>query len=186
LSCFPFINNKGDYLVYIGSINQHKGVIEAISIAEKSKVKLKIGGKLHDEDRLFYEQEFVPRIKNNPWVDFLGEVDEKQRNQLVGKAKALLFPIKWDEPFGIVQIEALAVGTPVIAFNRGSVPEIIVDGQSGFIVENVQQAVSAVGKLSLVSPQFCRTQVEKRFDVCRVANRFANIYRQVIKNCSVK
>ncbi len=181
-ACFPFVGEKKDYIAYVGSINEHKGIIEAIIIAEKSRLKLKIGGKLHEEDRMFYEQEFLPRIKNNPWVDFLGEINERQRNEMVGKAKALLFPIKWDEPFGIVQLEALVVGTPVIAFNRGAVPEIIIDGHNGFIVENIQQAVTATKKLSSISPRLCREQVKSKFNVSHTTNQFEKIYKQTINN----
>lgn len=178
---FPFEEKKEGYLAFVGSIADKKGILEAIEIAKRVKMKLKVAAKIRNEDNVFYEKEVRPLLKS-PNIEYLGEVDNDARNQLLKRAKAMLFPIKWEEPFGMVMIESMVVGTPVIAFNRGSVPEVVEDGRSGFIVENIDQAVNAVGKLGYINPLFCRKHVEEKFNIKETGEKFNSLYSKVLNS----
>ncbi len=181
LDSFPFAETKEDYLAFVGSINDKKGILEAIEIAKQSKMQLKIAAKIKSEDMEFYEKEVRSRIKSLD-TEFLGEVNNDTRNQLLKRAKAMLFPIKWEEPFGMVMIESMAVGTPVIAFNKGSVPEVIDDGVTGFVVENVSQAVKAIEKLDQIAPVSCRKHIEEKFNINETADKFNLLYSKILSS----
>lgn len=177
---FPFSEKKNDYLAFVGSIVDKKGILEAIEIANKTKMKLKIAAKIKKEDTEFFETEVEIKIKKSSNIEYLGELNNEDRNSLLKGAKALLFPIKWEEPFGMVMIESMAVGTPVVAFNRGSVPEVVEDGKTGFIVENVPQAVRAIHKLDKIIPKNCRKLVSEKFDIDQTAKGFKDLYQSVL------
>jgi glycosyltransferase involved in cell wall biosynthesis len=172
-------SGSGGYLVFLGRISPEKGVDRAIEIAGSAGLPLKIAAKVDKADREYYEQEIRPLL-DQPRVEFLGEVDEKDKGELLGGARALLFPIDWPEPFGMVMIEAMACGTPVIAFRRGSVPEVMVEGRSGFICEDTDEAVTAVGRLSEIPRQEVRRVFEERFTVERMARDYVAIYERLL------
>lgn len=170
---------KGDYLLFLGRISPEKRADRAIAIARQAKIPLKIAAKVDVVDKAYFDAEIRPLL-NGTDVEFLGEVNDEQKNELLGNAKALLFPIDWPEPFGLVLIEALACGTPAIAFRRGSVPEIIEDGVTGFIVEDVEQAVVAVKSIDGLDRVECRRIFDQRFSARRMAQDYLHLYEKVL------
>jgi glycosyltransferase involved in cell wall biosynthesis len=177
---FTFRAAPGDYLVYLGRMSPEKRVDRAIEIAGRTGMPLKIAAKIYPDERLYYEERLAPLIKASPFVEYLGEIGHDDRDVLLGHAAALLFPIEWPEPFGLVMIEALACGTPVIAWRRGSVPEVLEDGLTGFIVESIDEAVEAVGRLDRVNRRTCRCVFEQRFDAGRMARDYVRVYERMI------
>jgi glycosyltransferase involved in cell wall biosynthesis len=172
----------GDYLAFLGRISPEKGVDRAIEIARRVGLPLKVAAKVDGADREFYETELVPLLKRSgSLVEFVGEVGGRAKDAFLEHAAALLFPINWPEPFGLVMIEAMACGTPVIAFRRGSVPEVMDDGVSGFVVDDVDGAVRAVGRLRELSRRRCRRVFEERFDARRMTRDYVNIYRRLAR-----
>lgn len=171
----PF--SGGNYLAFLGRISPEKRPDRAIEIARRSGLKLKIAAKIDPADQAYWEQRIHPMVVDNPWVEFIGEIDERQKASFLGDARALLFPIDWPEPFGLVMIEAMACGTPVIAFRQGSVPEVVEDGVSGFIVEDTEQAVSAVRHVDQLNRLLVRRAFERRFTVEAMARAYLEIYR---------
>ena len=165
----------GDYLAFLGRVSPEKRLDRAIEIATRLGVVLRVAAKVDRADREYYVQKIAPLL-HSPYVEFIGEISESEKQEFLGGAKALLFPIDWPEPFGLVLIEAMACGTPVIAYRRGSVPEIITDGQTGFLVENLDQAVAAVKRLPELSRQRCRAVFEQRFTVGRMADEYLALY----------
>ncbi len=170
---------QGGYLAFVGRISPEKGIIEAIEIAKASDTPLKIAAKIDNADKEYYETH-IKHLLDHPLITFYGEINEKQKTEFMGNAKAVLFPIQWEEPFGMVMIEAMACGTPVIAFSRGSVPEVIDDKQSGFIVKSVEEAVAAVYQLPQLSRNRVRKVFEERFAASRMAKDYLNIYNSII------
>ena len=170
---------KPSYLAFLGRIAPEKRVDRAIRIAEHCGIPLKIAAKVDRLDRDYYEEEIKPML-TSPYVEFVGEIGDKDKSQFLSGAIALLVPIDWPEPFGLVMIEAMACGTPVIAFNRGSVPEIIDDGLTGFIVEDEAGAIGAVDRLNELSRERIREQFEQRFTARRMALDYLSIYRSLM------
>jgi glycosyltransferase involved in cell wall biosynthesis len=161
-------------------MSPEKRVDRAIEIARRAGVPLKIAAKVYPEEQHYFADKLAPLLRDAaPLVEFIGEIDDASRNELLGHASALLFPIEWPEPFGLVMIEALACGTPVIAWRRGSVPEVLDDGVSGFVVESIEEAVEAVGKVDRLSRAGCRQVFERRFDAERMAADYVEIYRRL-------
>ncbi len=169
----------GDYLMFLGRISQEKRPDLAIEIAGRAGLPLKIAAKVDKADREYFDQVVRPLL-SQPHVEFLGEVDERDKGKLLGEAYALLFPIDWPEPFGMVMIEAMACGTPVIAFRRGSVPEVMADRRTGFVCDSVDEAVAAVGRLSEIPRQEVRRAFEERFTVERMARDYVAIYERLL------
>jgi glycosyltransferase involved in cell wall biosynthesis len=177
-SSFTFRGERGEYLVYLGRMSPEKRVDRAIEIARRADVPLKIAAKIYPEERDYFNATLAPLLKATaPLVEFIGEIDHKERDELLGHASAMLFPIEWPEPFGLVMIEALACGTPVIAWRRGSVPEVIRDGVTGYVVESIEDAVRAVGEVHRLSRAECRRVFEERFDAKRMAADYVAVYR---------
>ncbi len=172
---YRFHPEPGEYLAFLGRISPEKRVDRAIEIAVRCDMPLKIAAKVDKADEAYY-QEYIKPLLKHPLVTYLGEIGEKDKNEFLGKARALLFPIDWPEPFGLVMVEALACGTPVIAFRNGSVPEVLEDGKTGFIVNRVDEAVAAVRKLDLLSRSHCRRVFETRFTAERMARDYLKIY----------
>ena len=168
------------YLAVLGRIAPEKGVDRAIKIAMRCGIPLKMAAKVDRADQEYYETVIRPLIVDNPLVDFIGEISDREKPEFLSGAIALLLPIDWPEPFGLVMIEAMACGTPVIAYNRGSVPEIIEDGLTGFIVEDETSAVGAVGRLPALSRQTIRKRFETRFTARRMALDYLNAYRDLM------
>ena len=173
---YPFQPEPGEYLVFTGRIAPEKRPDLAIEIARRAGMELRIAAKISSVDRPYFEEKIEPLL-NQPHVHFVGEVNESQKSKLLGGALAMLFPIDWPEPFGLVMIEAMACGTPVIAFPCGSVPEIIDQGQSGFIVKNVDEAVEAVENVKSLNRADSRACFEKRFAAARMAADYLEVYR---------
>lgn len=170
--------DPGNYLAFIGRISPEKRVDRAIEISKRVGMPLRIAAKVDKVDVDYFEREIKPLL-NHPLVEFVGEVGDGQKQELLGGAHALLFPIDWPEPFGLVMIEALACGTPVIAFRNGSVPEIIEDGTTGFVVTSVEQAVDAVRRVDSLHRTECRRSFEKRFTASRMAKNYVAQYTQL-------
>jgi glycosyltransferase involved in cell wall biosynthesis len=170
----------GQYLAFLGRVSPEKGLEEAIEIAKRSGIPLKIAAKIDRADRDFFENRIQPMLDNS-LIEFVGEIREPEKNAFLGRARALLFPINWQEPFGIVIIEALACGVPVIAYPRGSVPEIIEDGISGRLVHDVDSAADAVARISEIDRHLCRRRFEERFTAKRMAQDYLTIYRGLAK-----
>jgi glycosyltransferase involved in cell wall biosynthesis len=182
---YSFYNSTGEYLAFIGRISPEKGLDNAIEISIRAGIPLKIAAKIDKADHEYFEQVIKHKL-NHPLVQNLGEIGEKDKNEFLGKAKALLFPINWPEPFGLAMIEAMACGTPIIAFKNGSVPEVIDEGQSGFIVNTIDEAVDAVKNISRISRSVCRKAFETRFSVTRMANQYLALYEKMVANESNK
>src|SRR5262249_1562605 len=154
----------GDYLAFLGRISPEKRLDRAITIARQAGMKLKVAAKIYPGERDYFQREIEPLLQEaRPFVEFLGEVGGKAKDEFVGNARALLFPIDWAEPFGLVMIEALACGTPVIAWRNGSVPEVLEEGRTGFIVNSIEEAVRAVGRVGSLNRQVIRRIFEERF-----------------------
>ena len=153
--------------------------IRKIEIALKAGMPLKIAAKIDAWDKPYWENVIRPMVKANPSLEFVGEINEKEKISFLGNAAALLFPIDWPEPFGIAMIEAMSCGTPVVAFPKGSVPEVIDDGQSGYIVNDVEEAVKAVERARGLSRAGVRACFERRFTVERMAKDYISMYRSL-------
>jgi glycosyltransferase involved in cell wall biosynthesis len=180
---FAFREDPGDYLAFIGRMMPDKRPDWAIEIARRAGVRLKMAAKIYKWEQDYFRNEIEPLLrKSSSFVEFLGEVGGAAKEDFLGRARALLFPINWEEPFGLVMIEALACGTPVIAFARGSVPELIEDGLSGFVVRGLEDAVGAVARLAALSRRRCRDAFERRFKADRMARDYATIYRRLLRD----
>jgi len=173
-------DGSGNYLAFLGRISPEKRPDRAIEIAKSTGVPLKMAAKVDRADEEYFEETIKPLL-DHPLIEFIGEIGDDQKEEFLGKALALLFPIDWPEPFGMVMIEALATGTPVIAFNHGSVPEIIEDGKTGFVVNNMEQAVEAVEKISLLDRSLCRQVFENSFTSTVMAENYVNLYEQICR-----
>jgi glycosyltransferase involved in cell wall biosynthesis len=167
------------YLAFLGRISPEKRVDRAIHIAERCGLPLKIAAKVDAADRDYFEEMIRPLLAK-PHVEFIGEIADAQKSEFLSKALALLVPIDWPEPFGLVAIEAMACGAPVIAFNRGAVPELIEDGITGFVVEDEMGAVGAVRHISRLSRPMIRKRFEERFAARRMARDYLEIYRDLL------
>jgi glycosyltransferase involved in cell wall biosynthesis len=176
-----FRDRPGDYLAFLGRISPEKGLDRAITIARRAGMKLKVAAKIYPEDRSYYQQMIEPLFRDlRGNVEYIGEVGGRDKDDFLGNAYAVLFPIDWAEPFGLVMIEAMACGTPVIAFRRGSVPEVMTDGVTGFVVDTVEESVAAVGRVAGLSRRTCRTVFEERFDAARMARDYLAVYRRLV------
>jgi glycosyltransferase involved in cell wall biosynthesis len=176
--------NPGKYLAFVGRVSYEKRIDRAIEIAKRTGIPLKIAAKIGKEDEEYYENILKPLL-NDPLVEFVGEIGEKDKDEFLGNAMALLFPIDWPEPFGLVMIEAMACGTPVIGWRIGSVPEIIDQGVSGFIVESIEESVEAVKSISSLSRKVVRETFEKRFSASGMAKNYLELYEDMIKVKSI-
>ena len=170
---------RGGYLAMLGRICPDKGPDKAIEIAARTGKHLKIAAKIDAVDRDYWENVIRPMVAAHANVEYIGEIDDSGKAEFLGNAEAVLFPICWPEPFGLVMIEAMSCGTPTIAFRCGSVPEVIEDGISGFIVSNVDEAVEALGKLNKLDRAKVRQQFEQRFTADRMAADYLEIYRSL-------
>jgi len=170
---------KQEYVAFLGRISPEKGIDKAIRIATRAGLKLKVAAKVDNADKVYYDTEIKPLIEGNPNVEFIGEINDQQKPAFLSGAHALLFPIDWPEPFGLVMIEAMACGTPVIAFRSGSVPEVIDDGVSGFIVNNEDEAVAAVKRLHKLDRATVRATFDRRWTARRMAEDYLDLYEEL-------
>jgi glycosyltransferase involved in cell wall biosynthesis len=171
--------NQG-YLAFLGRISPEKRPDRAIEIARRAGLTLRMAAKVDHADLDYFERDIKPLL-DDPLVEFIGEIGDTDKSDFLGNARALLFPIDWPEPFGLVVIESMACGTPVIAFARGSVPEVIEDGVTGFIVTDIEDAVRAVGRLHELDRREIRRRFEQRFSAPRMASDYLEIYRQLAR-----
>ena len=166
------------YLAFLGRISPEKGVDKAIRIAARAGIKLKIAAKIDNADKQYFETEIKPLLSQGH-VEFIGEIDDTQKPTFLSGAHATLFAIDWPEPFGLVMIESMACGTPVIAFNCGSVPEVMDDGLTGFVVSNEDEAVAAIGRLGELDRAKVRRQFDRRFTARRMAQDYLDLYGEL-------
>jgi glycosyltransferase involved in cell wall biosynthesis len=176
----PIPDVKPSYLAFLGRISPEKRLDTAIRIAEQAGMPIKVAAKLDKADRAYYEEVIKP-LMSLPHVEYIGEISEAEKTEFLGNAHALLFPIDWPEPFGLVMIEAMACGTPVIAFNRGSVPEVIENGVSGFVVEDEISAVAAVKRLHTLPRETVRKAFEARFSSKVMAQNYVASYEELLR-----
>jgi glycosyltransferase involved in cell wall biosynthesis len=170
----------GEYLAFLGRMSPEKRVDRAIEIARQAGVRLKVAAKIYPEERAYFQQTIEPLLRESgPWVEFLGEIGGWEKDDFLGNARALLFPIDWPEPFGLVMIEAMACGTPIIGWRNGSVPEVVTDGVTGFVVDTVDEAVRAVERVANLNRRACRQVFEERFDAARMARDYVEVYRRL-------
>jgi len=183
---YPFNNNPEDYFIYLGRLNKEKGIIPAIQVARTAGVKLIVAGNVAGPAEWNYFLHEVQPLLNEEGIQFVGEVSFAEKVQFLSKAKGLLFPIDRREPFGLVMIEAMACGTPVIAFNQGSVPEVIVDGKTGFIVKDKEAMVKAIKKINSIKRLDCRRHVEQNFTLKQMVDKYEKLYQQLAGEDSEK
>ena len=174
---FPFSGAEGEYLLFFGRIHPEKGVREAIHVAKHAGIKLVIAGIIQDHD--YYTRQVEPHIDGTS-VEYLGSIGPDRRADVLGGAMALLHLISFDEPFGLSLVESMACGTPVIAFGRGSIPEIIRHGETGYIVEDIDDATNAVAAISSIDRSTCRADVEDRFTNTRMARDYVRVYEKIL------
>jgi glycosyltransferase involved in cell wall biosynthesis len=168
--------SPGEYLAFLGRIAPEKGVERAIRIALDVGMRLKIAAKIESPE--YFEQTLKPLL-NHPLIDYIGEIGELEKQDLLGSASCLLAPIDWPEPFGLVMIEALACGTPSIAYRLGAVPEVLNDGETGFVVDSIEEAVEAISRIPELSRERCRQVFEERFTATRMADQYVEIYERL-------
>jgi glycosyltransferase involved in cell wall biosynthesis len=185
LDLYTFNRTGGNYLVFVGRVSPEKRIDRAIEIAKEAGIMIRIAAKIDKVDRDYYESKIAPLL-DHPLVDFIGEVGEKEKEELLGNALGLLYPIDWPEPFGLAMIEAMACGTPVVAYNCGSVPEVVDEGLTGFVVNSHREAVAAVKKLSQLDRKICRSVFEKRFSAKRMVDDYLAIYESMINEVRSK
>lgn len=171
--------SKG-YLAFLGRISPEKRPDRAIQIATKLGKSLKIAAKVDAADKIYWETVIKPMIDGNPLIEFVGEIGDHQKSAFLGGAEALLFPIDWPEPFGLVMIEAMACGTPVVAFRCGSTAEIVEDGETGFLVETLEQAVAAADRAASLDREAIRARFELRFSAVAMARRYLDVYGDLL------
>jgi glycosyltransferase involved in cell wall biosynthesis len=176
--------NPGKYLAFIGRVSHEKRIDRAIEIARRTGIPLKIAAKIGKPDEEYFENIIKPLL-NDPLIEFVGEIGEQDKNEFLGNALALLFPIDWPEPFGLVMIESMACGTPVIGWRIGSVPEIIDEGVSGFIVESIEESVEAVKAIASLNRKVVREIFEKRFSAYGMAKNYLEVYEDMVKVKSI-
>ena len=178
LDLLRFHPGRGEYLAFVGRISPEKRVDRAIAIATAVGQRLRIAAKVDPADRDYFERE-IRHLLDHALVEYIGEIDETQKDEFLGRASALLFPIDWPEPFGLVMIEALACGVPVVAFRGGSVEEVIEHGVTGFIVDSLEEAIAATRAVPGLDRHICRAVFEQRFNVTRMATDYLFLYEQL-------
>jgi glycosyltransferase involved in cell wall biosynthesis len=171
---------QGSYLAFLGRISPEKRPDRAIRIARAAGIPLKIAAKVDKVDEDYFRNDILPLI-NSPGVEFIGEINEREKAKFLGEATALLFPVDWPEPFGLVMIEAMACGTPVLAFRCGSTPEVIEDGVTGKIVDSEEEAITALSGLLSYDRRAVRQRFEERFTATRMAKDYVSTYRRLLK-----
>ncbi len=181
---YPFSTKPEKYLLCVGRISIEKGIHYAIEVAEYLNLPLIIAAKLEPSDSGYYRYYIEPNLSSD--IRWIGEVDEKQRNLLMSKALCVLHPVTWKEPFGLTLIESMACGTPVIGFRKGSIPEIIQHGKTGFVVEDAEEMAEAITHLPSISRHYCRSYALSNFSAHRMADEYEDLYEKIIKKIKSK
>jgi glycosyltransferase involved in cell wall biosynthesis len=182
---YAFSEKSQGYLAFLGRISPEKRPDRAINLAKRLGKRLKIAAKVDPADRVYFEDVIEPMMRGEPLIEFVGEIGDSDKSAFLGGADALLFPIDWPEPFGLVMIEAMACGTPVVAYACGSVPEVIDDGLTGFIVENDDQAADAILKVESLDRKRVRARFEERFSSEAMARRYVALYERLCNGAAV-
>jgi glycosyltransferase involved in cell wall biosynthesis len=175
---------SGEYLAFLGRISPEKGIERAVEIAQGANRRLRVAAKIDRVDRPYFDHTIAPLFAD-PLVDSIGEIGEREKSAFLGNARALVFPITWPEPFGLVMIEAMACGTPVIAWRNGSVPEVIEHGVTGFIIDSVEEGIEAVRRVGELDRGAIRRRFEERFTVERMASAYVSLYDAIRSRTSV-
>lgn len=184
---YPFSEEHDGYLLYVGRISMEKGTHYAIEVAQALDLPLIIAAKLDQAIDVAYFNEYIKPCLSDERIRWIGEVDEAERNKLMSKALCLLHPVTWKEPFGLTLIEAMACGCPVVAFEKGSIPEIIIDGKTGFVVDDIEKMIDAVEKTTSLDRGFCRKHALENFNVNKMVDQYEQIYYKILnKNSSKK
>lgn len=179
MQSYPFSKEAENYLLFVGRISMQKGLHHAIQIAKYLRLPLLIAAKLDKEEKSYFKKYIEPHLSSD--IRWIGEVDEEERNRLMSRALCLLHPVTWREPFGLTVIEAMACGCPVVAFNRGAVPELIHDGKTGYIVEDVEEMITAVKNIKKIQRQDCREYALEKFSVTRMADKYEALYQRIVE-----
>jgi glycosyltransferase involved in cell wall biosynthesis len=179
LDGYPFGKDPEDYLLFVGRISMEKGVHLAIEVAQELDMRLIIAAKLEPVDRPYFKEYVEPWLTDR--IEWIGEVDEVKRNELMSNALCFLHPVTWREPFGLTLIEAMACGCPVIAINHGSIPEIIKNGVTGYVVEDVESMVAAVEGIESIDRAVCRTHALTNFSAEKMADGYEEMYKKIMK-----
>ena len=177
---FTLREHHGSYLAFLGRISPEKCADRAIAIAHAVGIPLRIAAKVDSADQEYFREKIEPLL-TDPLIEFVGEINEAQKDEFLGNALAYLFPINWPEPFGITMVEAMACGTPVIAMRHGSVPEVVADGRTGFICRSIGEMIASVERVTRVDRRACRTHVAERFSVERMVDNYEAAYRRVLE-----
>ncbi len=176
---FPFRADKDDFVLFLGRFNPDKGAHLAIDAARAAGRRIVLAGKLNEQpERDYFAAEIEPRL--GPGVEYVGEADAAMKRDLFSRARCLVFPIQWEEPFGMVMIEAMACGTPVVALRRGAVPEVVADGRTGFVRDRFEQVAEAIDQTNRLRPEDCRDHVARNFDVSVMAQRYERLYLSLL------
>jgi glycosyltransferase involved in cell wall biosynthesis len=179
VDAYRFRPGPGDYLAFLGRVSPEKRLDRAIEIAQRIGMPLRVAAKVDPTDAAYFHAEIEPLLAH-PLVEFIGEISEQEKNDFLGNAHALLFPIDWPEPFGLVVVEAMACGTPIIAFRHGSVPELMEEG-TGFVVDSLDEAVAAARRVPALSRERCREVFERRFTATRMARDYVSVYERFMR-----
>jgi len=179
VSSFPFQREKQDHLLFISRLSPEKGPEQAIEVARRTGRRLVMAGKVDPKDREYFKRVVEPQIDGKQII-FKGEADGALKRELYREASCVLMPIDWEEPFGLVMPEAMACGTPVIVFNRGAAAEIVEHGETGFVVETLEEMARAVDQVHTIDPAYCRARMEQRFDAPAMADRYLELYESVL------
>jgi glycosyltransferase involved in cell wall biosynthesis len=180
LGAYPFHDHRGDYLLYLGRLSPDKGAHRAIEVAREAGIPIKLAGKKRERAEQAYFDEYVAPLLG-PDAEYLGETSHVTKVSLLQKARATLFPIEWEEPFGLVMIESMACGTPVIATRWGAVPEVVEDGRGGIIVDDYRDMAAAIEHADRLDAAECRASVEERFSPGRMVEAYVEAYRRVME-----
>jgi len=178
-SLFKLNLNPKDHFVYIARICKAKGTREAIEIAKKAKVKLLLAGQIQPQHQEYFDKEIKPELNSD--IKYVGELSQTELSSFYGQAKGCLYPINWEEPFGLIMVESMACGTPVIVFNRGSASEVVENGKTGFVVNNIDEAVEAIKNIDDIKREDCRKRVEEKFSVKRMIEDYEKAYEKILK-----
>lgn len=178
ISPFRFNPKPKNHFVWIARVCPAKGIENAIKIAKKTGIKLLLAGQIQPHYQEYFKTVIKPQLDSK--IKYIGEISQKELSRFYGEAKACLYPIEWEEPFGLVMAESMACGTPVIAFNRGAVPEVIEDGKTGFVVKNIPEAIKAMKKLNQIDRKVCRERVEENFSIKKMVDDYEKVYHEII------
>ncbi len=179
LDAYPFSDRRGDYLLYLGRMSPQKGAGRAIAVAQEMGLPLKLAGKMHEADeRAYFAREVAPHLSDR--ISYLGEVSHEEKVRLLQRARCTLYPIDWEEPFGLVMLESMACGTPVVAMRRGAVPEVIAPGASGVIVDRYEDLPGAVEQAARIDPASCRDHVETHFSEGRMVRNYLEAFSSLL------